>query len=318
MPKEITHFALAGQLARALSVNSPFYGPVNKYPNLFLLGAVTPDIPFYYLAGPDRELVQNLSEPFHRRHALAPVLEFLEQDSSSPSLALAAGVVCHIMSDTQFHPLVYYYAGMDEVHKGATGRHRTFETAMDLHFWSLFRGKTSLPRVVKQLEISTTELSRMLAVLFRVRFLLPFTAPMKALALHRSIQFLFRASWIRNGLAWLNRINRPLPEKISGLAYPFDHPVSLTFFNGPVFYQDPCTRKSVYTDIPTLIIRTMESGCRVLDIVAQAMEEGHPETAGSHSDLPLIRPSLDPDRFEIWHGQQDIRPLVYQGVSWPF
>jgi len=91
MPKEITHFALAGQLARALSVNSPFYGPVNKYPNLFLLGAVTPDIPFYYLAGPDRELVQNLSEPFHRRHALAPVLEFLEQDSSSPSLALPAG-----------------------------------------------------------------------------------------------------------------------------------------------------------------------------------------------------------------------------------
>lgn len=46
MPKEITHFALAGCLSRELTEEGLFKGPVHRYPRLFLLGAVAPDIPF--------------------------------------------------------------------------------------------------------------------------------------------------------------------------------------------------------------------------------------------------------------------------------
>jgi len=320
MPKEITHFALAGELGRSLSGNALFYGPVKKFPNLFLLGAVAPDIPFYYLAGQSREGVQELSTPFHRSHAkvLLPVLKFIQKDDSPPALALAAGVICHILSDTHFHPLVYYYSGMDGVHRGATGRHRTFETAMDLHFWFLFRGETCLNRVVKSLGVSKGELGRMLAGLFRPGLPLPENAPMKALNQHRRIQSLFRAQRVRKGLAWLSRKGRPLPEKISGLAYPFGRPVSLPFFRGGIFYHDPCTLESVSTDLETMVNLTIDSGRRVLDIISQALAADRVETALTHPGLPRIRPALPPDSFEAWHGKQDIRPLVYQGISSPF
>ena len=95
MPKEITHFALASELSRFIPGNTLFHGPVKEFPNLFLLGAVAPDIPFFYQAGRNREGVQNLSAPFHRTdgRALEPVLDFLARDSSPPALALAAGVI---------------------------------------------------------------------------------------------------------------------------------------------------------------------------------------------------------------------------------
>ena len=115
---------------------------MGKYPALFVLGGVTPDINFYCMAGPGAKQIQALSAPFHRpdRKALTPVLEFLDRRLANgkkdlPALALAAGAICHIMADTVFHPLVYYFAGMDGVHPGATVRHRQFETAMDLYFW---------------------------------------------------------------------------------------------------------------------------------------------------------------------------------------
>ncbi len=320
MPKEITHFALARELARSLSGNALFHGPVKKFSNLFLLGAVAPDIPFYYLAGPSRQRVQALGVPFHRpqARALLPVLNLLKQNPSSPALALAAGVICHIISDTHFHPLVYYYSGMDGVHKGATGRHRTFETAMDLHFWFLFRGETCLNRVVNHLEVTRGDLGWILAGLFRPSPPLPLDAPMKALNQHRRIQFLFRTPGIRKGLAWLSRKGRPLPEKISGLVYPLDRPVSLPFFRSGIFYQDPCTRESVSTDLATMIDQTVDSGRRVLDIISQMLAAGRLETVLTRPSLPRIRPALPLDGFEVWHGKQDIRPLVYQGVTSPF
>ncbi len=320
MPKEITHFALASALGRSLSGDTLFYGPVKKFPNLFLLGAVTPDIPFYYLAGRNRKRVQELSSPFHRTNeeALLPVLEFLNRDPSPPALALAAGVISHILADTHFHPLVHYYAGMDGVHRGATGRHRTFETALDIHFWYMFRGETCLNRVIRNTEVSPAELRRLLAGLFNPCSPLAAAAPMKALNQHRRIQYLFRAPGIRIGVAGLTRMGRPLPEKISGLAYPFARPVCLPFFARGIFYKDPCTRESVSTDISTMISQSVESSLRVLDMVAQAMAAGRVETVLGHPGLPGIRPALPLKGFEVWHRKQDIRPLVYQGLFSPF
>lgn len=320
MPKEITHFALAATLERSLPRTSLFSGPVRKFFNLFLLGAIAPDIPFYYLAGPSRKRVQELSVPFHRAHerALMPVLAFLEKDMSPPALALAAGVISHLLSDTHFHPLVHYYAGMDGVHRGATGRHRTFETALDIHFWYMFRGETCLNRVVKNSEVSRAELCRLLAGLFNPCSPLAETAPMKALNQHRRIQYLFRAPGIRTGVAGLTRMGRPLPEKISGLAYPFARPVCLPFFARGLFYKDPCTQESVSTDISTMISQSVESSLRVLDMVAQAMAAGRVEVVLGHPGLPGIRPALPVKGFEVWHRKQDIRPLVYQGLFSPF
>ncbi|WDP90842.1 MAG: zinc dependent phospholipase C family protein [Desulfobacter sp.] len=320
MPKEMTHFALAGCLARALTSSSPFYEPVHRFPHLFLLGAIAPDIPFYYLAGRHRKKVEDLSLPFHRTdgRALEPVAAFLDRNSSGPALALAAGVVCHLAADTRFHPLVYYYAGMDGVHPGATGRHRTFETAMDVHFWHLFRGETRLNRVAAGVEIPKGQLRRLLADLYRPGPCPGEGAPLAALDWHRRIQALFSSSWIRQGLTALNRMNRSLPEKYAGLVYPFGRPQYLPFFSGTLAYRDPCSGAPASTTLAAMIREAAASAKQVLAIIAGELARGRVQDALSHSGMPRIRPALPENGFTAWLGEPDIHALVYRGCEPPF
>ncbi|MCG8686090.1 MAG: zinc dependent phospholipase C family protein [Desulfobacterales bacterium] len=324
MPKEITHFALANKLSRSVPVTSAFYEPIQRYPFLFLLGAVTPDIPFYYLAGPHRKKVQELSRPFHRSDAksLDPVLDFIDTDRSLQALALAAGVVCHIMSDTRFHPFVYYYSGMDGIHSGATGRHRQFETAMDIHFWFLFQGETSLSRVLSQTGISRQRLVRLLSGLFRPGPLGE-NALGRALRWHSGIQYLFGISEIYRAFKGFARLGRPLPEKVSGLVYPFDRPRPLDFFSRQIRYQDPFTGESISTTIQSMTNLVVESELSVLDNISCALSEnGESSNIKTLKDrvlsdpcLPTVRPDLPADRFGTWFQQQDIMPLLYQGTD---
>ncbi len=101
-----------------------------------------------------------------------PVLTFLEPiqspDVDARALSLGAGIICHILADTVFHPLVYYHSGMSRVHPGATARHRRFETALDLYFLHLagpgFR--TCLGRILSQTEVTQENLLRHLGRLF--------------------------------------------------------------------------------------------------------------------------------------------------------
>lgn len=328
MPKEITHFALARELARALPGTSRFHGPVADFPNLFLLGNVAPDIFYFYLAGPDKDAVQKLGQPFHLPTALAlgPVTDFLAQDASSPALALGAGVVCHIVSDTVFHPLVYYYAGMDGIHPGATGRHRQFETAMDLHFWYLFSGETRLDRVVKGVEIPKEKLIHLLAGLFRPSPL-PAHRIWSALGWFKRIQALFGAKSVQTAVNWLDRSGYPLPPVLSGLVYPFGRPVRLPFFAGDIVYQDPCSGERVSTDLRSMAARAVESGIRVLDVLSRALPAGgmdRPDAGPgvrnrvlSDPGLPQIRPDLPVRDAKTWHRRQDIMPLLYRGLNFP-
>ncbi len=170
MPKEITHWTLAAALAEALPENSLFYRPIHLFPNLFFLGAIAPDIPFYYLAGPHMKSARKLGAFLHKgdAHALMPVLAFLDQDQDPAARAFAAGVVCHILADTMFHPLVYYFSGKEGIHAGATARHRQFETALDIHLYCRSHPRESLARVVRQLEVSKKRRNHFLGSLFQV------------------------------------------------------------------------------------------------------------------------------------------------------
>lgn len=170
----MTHWYLADRVKCLLPQDSIFFEPVQTCENLFFLGAVAPDIPFYYLLGPRSARVQAAAEPFHRpdARALMPVLTFLEPiqspDVDARALSLGAGIICHILADTVFHPLVYYHSGMSRVHPGATARHRRFETALDLYFLHLagpgFR--TCLGRILSQTEVTQENLLRHLGRLF--------------------------------------------------------------------------------------------------------------------------------------------------------
>ena len=313
MPKEMTHFALARFLARAVPETSAFYSPVQRFPYLFCLGAVTPDIPFFTQAGPGADKIQALSLPFHGSdsRALGPVLGFLDRHQSERALALAAGVICHIFSDTRFHPLVYYYTGMDLIHAGATAKHRQFETAMDLYFQYLCPGDTSLGQVVKNIEISRTHLNKFLMDLFQAELGLE-KGVNRSLTWFITFQSLFRSPAIRTSMAWFSRMGWPLPEKITGLVYPSDKPVCLPFFDREIRFQDPCTGERVNTRIEEMISQVVQSSLQILDLASIAMDSKRPVThILKHPDLPLIRPDLPVKVFDIWREAPDLLPLLY-------
>ncbi len=320
MPKEITHFALARSLARAVPETSTFYSPVHRFPYLFCLGAVTPDIPFFTLAGPGADKIQALSIPFHGSRALVPVLKFLDRHRSEAALALAAGVICHVLSDTRFHPLVYYYSGMDLIHAGATARHRQFETAMDLYFQYQYPGETSLGQVAKRIEISRAHLNRLLMELFQAEPGLE-TGVNRSLTWFIAFQTLFRSPAVRTSMEWFSRRGRPLPEKITGLVYPWpwDKSVCLPFFGGEIQFQDPCTGDQVNTRIEEMVSMVVRSGLQILDLVSAAMDS--PGSLGhilDHPDLPLIRPDLPVETFDVWREAPDLIPLLYPEDRFPY
>ena len=321
MPKEIAHFALAEEVGRNLPRNSLFFDPIRNFSSLFLLGAVTPDTPFCYLAGPKKKRIQSWSRPFHQAgaEALMPVLDFLDKDQTPEALALAAGVVCHIMSDTTFHPLVYYYAGMDNIHHGATARHRYFETAMDIHFRHLFHGKTSLFKILRRTELSAPKLNGLFKNLYGEKRLsqrlLNYT-----LGWHVLLQYLFRADILRVIALQRARVSSPLPPPVAGLVYPFNKPCALTFFSNNLFYKHPCTQALVSTTLASLIQQTVTSTLSVLNVIEQAMTlmDQQNQKTGSlvfkNQKLPHISPDLPAEHFTTWHQQHDIRPLIYQGL----
>jgi hypothetical protein len=327
MPKEITHVALAEQVRRVLPETSKFFQPVQTFPLLFLIGAVCPDSPFYYLAGPQKKQVQALANPFHRpnKEALLPVLNFLNQHRTPWARALAAGTVCHIMSDSTFHPLVYYYAGMNGIHTGATARHRYFETAMDVHFQYLFRGKTRLYKIIRRAEISRQKLYQLMAGLFLPQH--SNTSLVKhALQWHSTLHTLFGASVIRKGTIKMADTSHPVPDSSAGLIYPFSNPCFLPFFSGRLKYRHPCSGAFYATDLLTLIRQVVNATLAVLDSIDRAMgtckknekREGLESLVLADRALPDICPDLPANTFNTWHGQQDIKPLLYQGVTLPF
>ncbi len=322
MPKEIAHFALAEEVGRNLPRNSLFFDPVQKFSFLFLLGAVTPDTPFCYLAGPKKKHIQALSRPFHQAGAgaLMPVLNFLDKDRTPEALALAAGVVCHIMSDTTFHPLVYYYAGMDNIHNGATARHRYFETAMDIHFRHIFRGKTNLFKIVRRAEISGPKLNGLFKNLYGEkrlsRTILNYT-----IGWHVLLQYLFGADIPRVIASQRASVSSPLPPPVAGLVYPFNKPCALAFFSNSLFFKHPCTKTRVSTTLTSLIQQAVTSTLSVLAVMEQAMAQSRGDQQNQktsalvfeNKDLPDVSPDLPAERFTTWHQQHDIRPLIYQG-----
>ncbi len=317
MPKEIAHWSLAAATAEKLPRDSLFYKPIHSFPNLFLMGAITPDIPFYYLAGPKLAVIQSLSIPFHGRdeRSLFPVLAFLDQhpDKDPAVLAFAAGVICHILADTLFHPLVYYFAGMKGIHPGATARHRQFETAMDLHFWQ-YRPRVSLVQIFKGLEVSEKRLNRFLSDLFQVksrseqRYLRP------ALYFHMTLQYLFRSSMAHKIFAFLGRKTPWIPDKIIGLIYPCNGPVNLVFFNQMFLYKDPCTGTVFSTKISRVAEKNAIAGAGLLSLISEALVQDQPAVRVLECpDLPKIRPDLPREDFVFWRGKYDLEADLYRG-----
>ncbi len=243
MPKEYTHWCLAETIRSDLAAEQPHIAAlVAENPYMYLIGAVAPDILFYYHSGPARELFRGRAVSLHGDqgyNTLQPVsfmLAELGYQPEAPALSFLCGYLTHVAVDSVFHPLVYYFAGLDR------REHHAVESILDLYYMA----EQSLPnRGLMSENLSRAEISRveMLGLIGRTLFCgRPYPAA-ELRACLRSYQSSQRFFWnpLLAGLAvfmsWFSRDMRPfvtsfyLPsfKKLAGR------------FTEPVKYRHPVT-----------------------------------------------------------------------------
>ncbi|MDR1932391.1 MAG: zinc dependent phospholipase C family protein [Spirochaetales bacterium] len=149
MPKEITHWWLAGEVLANLRT-PVLAGLLKRNRNIFLLGSVGPDFLFYYAHGPEQKSFREAAMVLHGSEGgdtLAILAETADvyaavlqhgvwPDESGNNLAEALwaflfGYACHVAADSVFHPLVLYCAGKGT--QQALYNHYLFETVLDLY-----------------------------------------------------------------------------------------------------------------------------------------------------------------------------------------
>jgi hypothetical protein len=319
MPKEIAHWYLADRVKSHLPENSVFFDPVHACENLFFLGAVAPDIPFYYLAGPGSARIRAAAEPFHRPDAgaLIPVLSFFEQmqqfGMDACALSLGAGILCHLLADTVFHPLVYYYSGMCRVHPGATARHRQFETALDLYFLHQANAdvRTRLDRILSQTEVPLKTMTSYLGTLFALEKPGDIICLGYAVRSHAFYQALFQNTGVYRILSRLNKGRHRVLETALSLFYPDDQMENASFFDTGFHYRDPDTGREYCTDIPGLVLKTETSALDLLARVSDRMVQNRPLIClARDATLPRVRPGMAVGRF--WRGKTDLATDLYR------
>lgn len=319
MPKEISHWYLADLVKQNLPAESVFKEPVTTHENLFFLGAVTPDIPFYYLVGPGSARIQAAARPFHRSdaRALAPVLTFFDRMGGAAAdpgaLSLGAGIVCHILADTAFHPLVYYHSGQSRIHPGAAARHRQFETALDLYFrHQAGTGvRVSLHRILSETETADHQLYGYLAALFDLNDPGDKTWLKYAIRSHALYQAIFQNPGFYRILTRLNKRRLWLLDLALALFYPPGQGGDLPFFDRMFQYRDPVSGRYRSDRIPDLARQAATDSLAVLSRISDGIKakqslSGLAENAG----LPRVRPGISPCRF--WRRQPDLFTELYR------
>jgi len=136
VPKEITHWLIAEEVGRRISLRV-------EHPELLRLGAIVHDVLYYVGLGSDARCTA-LANTLHGsagEDTFGIVRDLAEGDvHSSNSAALCSfvlGAVTHICADVIFHPYIYYTAGNfreKRTHFQAWHNHRALESTIDRTF----------------------------------------------------------------------------------------------------------------------------------------------------------------------------------------
>lgn len=322
MPKEITHWILAGRVHKDLSQHSLFCLPVKQFPNIFLMGSVAPDTPFMRVAGKKARQIQALSNPLHAtgNTSLLPVIWFLKQfpKKDPAALAFAAGVICHILTDTCFHPMIGYYSGLEGVHPGARARHRLFETAMDYHFINSCTEEPpkSLFQIIRSLEIPKKKAVEFLAILLGAHGQGLETDMTSALLSHTALQYLFRARWAYRLFHFLHVNRLGIPLNVDTLFYPYKQCVEIGFFNKRLEFRDPESGETYKSRMDELASSAVEATLAVLEIIHATLEAAQdPERVLNHPDMPCIRPGYSKKEFQYWQERDNLDTQIYGSIT---
>jgi len=290
MPKEYTHWVLAEKAYRNLS-DSRLKALLARNKNLYNLGAVVPDTPFYYMIG--RRSIDFLSAGW-RLHGhngedtfsfLPVVSRFFDVKNDDSVWAFLLGVMTHIVADGVFHPFIYYFSGNPLNHnpgvsRGAAFRHRMMETYLDRHYMreTAFAHSGKLALILKGNAITQENFIRLLSCLFFPFSDYPPKEIKSALRKHKFIQSQFYKRIYRNVL----KATRIVPffrlDEFSALFYPRIKGSGIPFFRGPIKYVHPVTGDKYQETLHDMESRVAGKCLRAFLIAERWRREGSPDS----------------------------------------
>jgi len=169
MPKEITHWLIARQVATSLK-GTALGDVASDFPNCVKLGAIIHDAPYYARNRRWKKQLLHFADVMHGRgiDPFASIKSITEAAATAhhpgPIRAMVIGMLTHIAADSCFHPLVYHETGNyhdpDPAKRShAVQLHRRFETTLDVYLaGTLTNIRTfSLKRIMRccELDVST-------------------------------------------------------------------------------------------------------------------------------------------------------------------
>ncbi len=314
MPKECAHWIIARRAAASCA------GPrvkalLRRWEPLYLLGSVIPDTAFYAAAGRHRARLLEVARTLHGSRGGDPLF-FLERaagdrEPSEPRVALALGAVCHIMADSQFHPIVYHFCGLEEEHRGALRRHYLFEGWLDVHYRSL-ESPPGRGRLASILRSAPQPLREVAAAAHGLFFDGPTSRRSVAAALrrHARIQRLFYSRVAAAAAAAVRRV-APAAGAYEALAYPRDEG-AVPFFSKPFSYRHPLTgdeRTEGLADVEGRVTALMRQAFDVFEAGTQrrAAAARVPRLSAETGGAPSARPRSESLR---WFDLADVDELL--------
>ncbi|MDD5168831.1 MAG: zinc dependent phospholipase C family protein [Syntrophales bacterium] len=285
MPKEITHWIVAMKTAERLGETAAG-GSVISCPNALRLGAVFPDILYYSIGA--KASYRSLAHKFHGSSG-GDSYELLRQIAAaipgspyrSAFMAFLAGVVCHIRTDSVFHPLIYYLTGNYEDsdlrrRTHAVQGHRSLESLIDLYFCGGHRHLKdySFRNYLTHIEIPLPHIWGRLS--FKNG------GDIEDRSLIAAMEAALRNFRIMQGLSRSRNLSRLLDaaapylshtaQEIIALFYSPALDASLTRISGALAFRNPLTGDSEETTLSDLFTRAVESSLTLFKKIEAAMQ----------------------------------------------
>ncbi|MEW5735632.1 MAG: zinc dependent phospholipase C family protein [Thermodesulfobacteriota bacterium] len=279
MPKEQTHFILAGRAVEALG-EGLVRKAVTRAPNLFLLGAVIMDTPLYALS--EKEICFPLTERLHGQEGENPfldtarVLEEFGPRYPDEATSFCMGVVSHVMADASFHPFVTYISGnchhpLSQVRSLCLARHRRAETLLDTLFLKvnqLVKARTFY-RLTRASEVVPEVLRGMAMSLFGVSGERWDRRVRHMMASHGFLQAMFMQHPISHVVHWVSRHLAGRVEGLDALFYPYDGKKPQISPDEVLSYVHPVTGRHRETTLGRLSERAVRSAAEIFRAISR-------------------------------------------------
>ena len=277
MPREIVHWAVLDQGTSQLQASGApqVHECLVRYKSAAYLGAILHDAPYYYRFG--GKSFEAVAEWLHGRHGedtFVPMRELANEiQSATCSLeeriahwAMLFGMISHMVTDTVFHPMVFYFSGdyydpRPEQREDARARHRLLEVYLDSWFRAHkgpFLHEGDISAVCRALVQETPQLYRILdASLGAKTVSRRFSRPVQgewhdAVWYQAFIQKLCRAQFPGAVTSILNRASKGslrAIEAISSYGRNYPHPV----FDNALDYRNPVSGEHRITTVTELL-----------------------------------------------------------------